>query len=115
MSRTRTTIAAVAAALSLGACGDLPNNGSGGGGYADRGPMPSNGGTRSAGEQGKATGVVFYSGSNSGSETGTGAGTMGPVAPAAGAVAPAGAAPAAGTGPMVPAPVPVSLPELDPL
>jgi hypothetical protein len=103
MSRAGITIAAAAAALTLAACGDLPNNGSGGGGFADRGPVPSNGGTRSAGEQGRATGVVFYSGSNSGSETGTGAGTFG-AAPAAGAPAATPAATPATTPPAPAAP-----------
>jgi hypothetical protein len=70
-------ISAAAATLALGACGDLPNNGNGGGGYADRGPMPSNGGDRSAGQVGMATGIVGTSGSNAGTTTGTGAGTMG--------------------------------------
>ena len=109
MSRTRITIAAAAATLALTACGDLPNNGSGGGGFADRGPAPSNGGTRSAGEQGRATGVVFYSGSNSGSETGTGAGTFG-AAPAAPAAAGAPAATPAGAPGAAPAATPAATP-----
>ena len=110
MSRTRMMISAALAALALGACGDLPNNGNGGGGYADRGPAPSNGGDRSAGQVGMATGIVGTSGSNAGTTTGTGAGTfggtaagsrVGPPTPGAPAVAPTGTA---GATPVVRAP-----------